>query len=86
MKAFQNRARPVQRENDSLVRPCFLFLFSTASHLFPLCAPIVVGFEDMSSGIRSENKDFYEKQDASLWLNATRPQLVVDSHECFAHA
>jgi hypothetical protein len=40
----------------------------------------------MSSGIRSGIKDFYQKQDASLWLNATKPQLVVDAPECFPHA
>jgi hypothetical protein len=45
-----------------LVRPYFLKLsnsFTTASHFFPLCAPIVVRFDYMSRGIRSGFKDFY---------------------------
>jgi hypothetical protein len=40
----------------------------------------------MSSGIRYGIKDFCGKEDAPLWLNATKPQLVVDGHERLTHA
>jgi hypothetical protein len=35
----------------------------------------------MSRGIRYGIKDFCGKQDAPLWFNATKPQLVVDARE-----
>jgi hypothetical protein len=40
----------------------------------------------MSSGIRCATKDICGKEDAPLWLIATKPQLVVDGRECFPHA
>jgi hypothetical protein len=40
----------------------------------------------MSRGIIGAMKDICGKQDAPLWLNATKPQLVVDGHERPAHA
>jgi hypothetical protein len=40
----------------------------------------------MSSGIRIGIKDICGKEDASLWFNATKPQLVVDALERFPHA
>ena len=33
-----------------------------------------------------ESKIFVEKEGASLWLTATKPQLVVEASELFAHA
>jgi hypothetical protein len=39
----------------------------------------------MSRGIRYGIKDFCGKQNASLWLTATKPQLVVHGHERSAH-
>jgi hypothetical protein len=63
-----------------------LLLFSTTSHFFPLCAPIVVRFENMSRGIRYGIKDFCGKQDTSLWFNATKPQLVVHARGRSAQA
>src|SRR6202035_4002445 len=67
-----------------LLAPTALYsflLFTTAYHFFPLCAPIVVRFENMSRGIRYGIKDFFRKQDRSWWLIATQPQLVVDTGE-----
>jgi hypothetical protein len=40
----------------------------------------------MSRGIRYEIEDFCGKEDAPLWLTATKPQLVVDGHKRSAHA
>jgi hypothetical protein len=63
-----------------------LILFTTAYHFFPLCAPIVVRFENMSRGIRYGIKDICGKEDAWLWLTATKPQLVVEGSQLFAQA
>jgi hypothetical protein len=40
----------------------------------------------MSRGIRSRDKDFCGKEDAPLWFNATKPQLVVEARERSPHA
>jgi hypothetical protein len=72
-----------------LLAPTYFYslsLFTTAYHFFPLCAPIVVRFENMSRGIRYGIEDFCGKEDAPLWLTATKPQLVVEGSELFAHA
>jgi hypothetical protein len=40
----------------------------------------------MSRGIRYGIEDFYGKEDAPLWLTATKPQLVVEGRERSPHA